>query len=426
VAAPADPTAAGRRSTFSRTHQADWLVLNLNHNMLISLGAFDRFNFGDLMFPHVLDEVARDTATGPVLHYALRDADMTRYGGVRPLATTGRHAVPFNVHAASGLAVILGGGEILGATWGAAAASLLPVPLDLALLAVRQLISCRLFDAIGKLGMRGQWPTPYLPDPDTAEQCVLVANAIGASSLDTLDHDTRESVLQTLRMAQYVSVRDATGRALLEREGIPATLAPDSVAILARMYRPTRPPADSTLVFQCSSTWIRSRMRSTVDALTTLSRQFARISFLPIGLAGGHDDQQALRIIRRCLPPAVRSRVDFVVPATVWDIAETIAGGSLFVGTSLHGNIAAMAYAVPSVGLEGVRKLSAYLATWGDGLTPIDVGPVGMQDAVQRALGGDPRRYAARAERLADESWANTRRVLRCAAGLPGWREDPT
>ncbi len=42
-----------------------------------------------------------------------------------------------------------------------------------------------------------------------------------------------------------------------------------------------------------------------------------------------------------------------------------IADARLFAGTSLHGNIAAMAYGVPHLGLTSrVPKLAAYLATW--------------------------------------------------------------
>lgn len=412
----------GKRRLARNAHW-EWLVPRLSNEEIVCVGAFDRFNFGDLLFPLVLDHVARAMHMPPLAHYALRSADMTQYGGIQPQAITGPQARPIEMGRADGFGLVLGGGEILGATWGAAATSLLPVPLDFGLLAVRHLISHRLFDRIGKAGLRGKWPTPYVPDLDIAHRCTLVANAIGASSLLTLNPKAREAVVAALKAARYVSVRDTRGRQLLRREGIESTLAPDSVAILAKIHYPTSATADGTLVFQCSRAWLRSRLRPTLDAIVALSRHFSRILLLPIGLAGGHDDRQALRIIRRAAKSMTRLRIDLAEVVSVWDIADAIAQSSAFVGTSLHGNIAAMAHGVPSVGLEGVRKLDSYIDTWGEGLTPFAISPTEVYDAVLFALASDHCRRVERASSHAELSWKNSTRVLRCAAGYSDWRD---
>ena len=69
-----------------------------------------------------------------------------------------------------------------------------------------------------------------------------------------------------------------------------------------------------------------------------------------------HDDHEALKAVQaklRC--PSVYFDAD---------IMYLIANAKAYIGTSLHGAITSMSYAVPHVGLV-VEKLDAYLATWG-------------------------------------------------------------
>ena len=54
--------------------------------------------------------------------------------------------------------------------------------------------------------------------------------------------------------------------------------------------------------------------------------------------------------------------------ANIYDIMYAISCSGLFIGTSLHGNITAMSYAVPHLGLSNIPKLDQYLKYW-------DVGP---------------------------------------------------
>jgi hypothetical protein len=382
----------------------------------ISIGAYDRFNYGDLLFPIVLDYVADQMSLPRPRHFSVTDADMTRFGGEETGALVGRRSAVDRALRSDGLGVILGGGEVLGATWGQAAVSLLPFPLDLTLLGVRKFVSQRLFDSIGKTGLGGSWPTPYVPSGAAGALNVLVTNAIGASSLELLDGRTKAAVVAPLSSAVFVSVRDAKGRELLAREGVPSALAPDSVAILGRIRPPGLRAKEGVLAFQCSRAWLRSRKKATADALAELSTDFSSIRLLPIGLAGGHADQSALQALRLELKSRKINNVELVDVSTLWDVADAIAESDVFVGTSLHGSITAMAYGIPSVALEGIRKLDAYLDTWGGGLSPFAVGTSAIRDAVAVSLrqGG---MLADRAGELDRLSWANSERVLNAATG---------
>lgn len=388
----------------------------VNLGQTISIGAYDRFNYGDLLFPVVLDYVADRMSLPRPRHFSVTDSDMTRFGGEQTGALVGRDSVLDQALRTGHPGVILGGGEVLGATWGQAAASLLPFPLDLTLLGIRKFVSQRLFDSIGKAGLRGSWPTPYVPSEPVAARNLLVTNAIGASSLELLDATTKSAVVAPLLSAAFVSVRDSKGQALLAREGVSSVLAPDSVAILGRI-RPSRPRTrEGVLTFQCSRAWLRSRRAATARSLAALSGGFSTIRLLPIGLAGGHADQRALQTLRQDLVSLKVANVELVDVSRVWDVADAIAESDVFVGTSLHGSITAMAYGVPSVGLEGIRKLDAYIDTWGRGLTPFSVAAGALGDAVARSLAhGDT--LVDRAAELDRLSWANSERVLSAAVG---------
>ena len=82
--------------------------------------------------------------------------------------------------------------------------------------------------------------------------------------------------------------------------------------------------------------------------------------FCPIGKALDHDDHEALHGLGKL----VKSPFTYFDADTIWDIMYLIANSKCYIGTSLHGAITAMSYAVPHVGLK-VEKLSAYLGTWG-------------------------------------------------------------
>ena len=85
------------------------------------------------------------------------------------------------------------------------------------------------------------------------------------------------------------------------------------------------------------------------------------IVLLPIGTASGHEDQIPLGQINTMLDVAVEIHSE----ANIYDIMALIANARVFAGTSLHGNITAMSFSVPYIGLtDKVPKLEAYLRTW--------------------------------------------------------------
>jgi hypothetical protein len=83
---------------------------------------------------------------------------------------------------------------------------------------------------------------------------------------------------------------------------------------------------------------------------------------LPVGRARYHEDPAPLaRLAKTIRTPAVYAGTSI----TIYDIMYLIARARAFVGTSLHGHITALSYAVPHLGLtESIPKLTSFLETW--------------------------------------------------------------
>lgn len=374
---------------------------------VVSVGAYDRFNYGDLLFPLMLDYAAVIEGADRIGHLAVVDADMRADGGV-PVSSV-RAAERARRQPWDG--VILGGGELLSATWSQALINLAPYPMDFALRACRKVLGERLVGQTARRILRGTWPSPYVPSASLARSSNIAVNAVGASSVENLSASSLRDVLATLDASKFVSVRDRVGLAALARHGIRAELAPDSVAILGRVWPRDSGATQRTVVFQCSHQWLWDS-EDVVPALVEIARGFDRLVLLPIGLAGGHGDQLALKQIARRLR-AKGIECDFRVNGLrVEGIAQTIAQADLFIGSSLHGAITAMAYGVPHVALNNVSKLTAYVDTWGEGLTPFAVAANDLVAASHTATRVSTERLAERAQALSEKSWLNTQRVL--------------
>jgi polysaccharide pyruvyl transferase len=380
--------------------------------IVASFGAYDRFNYGDLLFPWVLNAAADALGYPPLKHASLRRWD----GGEVPLESI---TEILGTNSMAPRSLVLGGGEICGATWGSAAASVLPIPADLALLLLRR-VSPTMFNLAGKALLGGKWANPYIPDAAHLPETALVANSIGASSLAQVADPIRGAALAALSRAAYLSVRDRRGQTVLAQAGVHAVLAPDSVAALSRLYRPQTADGASRLVVQASRAWLRHNGEMLARTILAVANRFDSILLLPIGLAGGHGDLHGLTRLQRRLGRLGLRAVSVMEPGSVWQIADQIANARVFVGTSLHGAITSLAYATPFVPLHGISKLDAYLETWATDSRRHAMHPGAVDGAIRAALGSSQDEREVLGEALAVDSWRNMERVLRVAYRAQG------
>jgi len=302
----------------------------------VFFGAFDRHNLGDILLAHM---AAAEIGDGAFAGLAARD--LTAWGGQR-VSPLDSFTTP--------LTLIHVGGELLDCD-AAQAAYMLDEP-------------------------RPHWRrlAPYvvarheLPPGSQVE-----FRAVGGVELGERDEAFRDEVVAALREARSVSVRDRTTQALLSATGIDATLVPDPVTRLDKLFgariRARIPCSDPYLAVQFAA-------ECGDDAtLAAFARGLERIG-LPVvlfraGAAPWHDALEPYRRLaaRSALPMQVFEALD------VWDICALIAGSSSYIGTSLHGRLVAESFGVPALSLErkagAAKKLRAYLATWSPEQAPL-------------------------------------------------------
>jgi len=380
---------------------------------LILFGAFDRHNVGDLLLPHI----AAALLPGRELIFAgLAARDLRAHGGhaVRALS---------EVRAALGtqpVDLLHVGGEILTTTAWQAAVMLLPPEEVQAMLAYLQGQPQEQAAWVQRMtGSAGQ--TPYVADRThwPALQRVLYAG-VGGVQLAQSEPALRAKVLAKLRTANAVGVRDMQTQHTLQAAGIATTLLPDPAVLVAELFgeRIAQHGAQGEaaplrlafphgfLAVQCSAEFGDD---ATLDTLATQLKQVAAANGLGLlllraGAAPWHDDLGVLQRLAARLPPAT---VRVAESLNIWDICALIAHSRGYCGSSLHGRIVAMAYALPRINLrppaspQQAAKQAAFAATWDDANVPATVDVQQLAGAMQQALALPSRALQDTADRLA-------------------------
>ncbi|KIF79836.1 polysaccharide pyruvyl transferase family protein [Noviherbaspirillum autotrophicum] len=378
---------------------------------VLLFGAFDRHNFGDLLFPHV---AAALLVRKKLIFAGLRQRDLRRFGGHRV------QALPQLVRQWKNrpLHIIHAGGELL--TCDAWQAAVMLLPPDQAQETVMR------FAARPEQGR--EWACRMLGLSDLAPYVVsrdlfpgagkVICNAVGGMDLDVRNPALQDEVRAKLRAADWIGVRDGRTQALLSAAGIAARLMPDPAVMVAELFgdtigarwrqgevaRVSNAFPEGYVAVQFSNDFGDDRTLAAIaaqlDGLALSSGQ--GIVFFRAGAAPWHDDVDAYRrIVTRLRAPSV-----IFNSLHLWDICALIAGSRVYAGSSLHGRIVAMAYAVPRVSLRypaqagQLAKPEAFAAAW-DPALPAAVEVHDIAHGIEQALAADPAQLRDTARHLA-------------------------
>jgi len=232
-----------------------------------------------------------------------------------------------------------------------------------------------------------------------------------------------------------VAVRDAkTQRLLADLFAIDAQLVPDTGFALRRVLgeeiaaAAEREPAKAVralrpyMVVQASSAALAAiGLAGAADRVVeTAERIDAAVVLQAGGTAFGHDRlselatlAEAIRMRRPGLRVHVQRERHFLVQAAV------IAGAAVWVGTSLHGRIAAISMRVPAVSLKN-PKVKATVETWESELLPYEVAWDGLGEAVAAATAIPSAALEGLAARLEEKVVSGLERVRALAAAKAG------
>ncbi|WP_238376491.1 polysaccharide pyruvyl transferase family protein [Thiobacillus denitrificans] len=358
----------------------------------VLFGAFDRHNFGDLLFPHLLAALLPDQR---FVFRGLAARDLRRFGGhrVRPLASGSPHLVHV-------------GGELLTCSAWQAAVMLRDAgetdalvarydahPADAAKWAADQLGTTRTMPYVAGRAL-------------LAPKGKLIFNAVGGVEWHALTPGQREEVKNALEAADWLSVRDHVTQDALRRDGVVATLCPDPAVMLrqcfgARLEARARGGAVRAVRAAFPQGYLACQFsgdfadEASLDALAGGLGDAAATSGLGIvlfraGAAPWHDDLALYEKVRARLPPG-RGRL--FTSLHVWDICALIAASRGTIASSLHARIAALAFALPRVSLRKPQadsgqpdKVAAFAETWEPEGLPHGVVPAEIGTATARAL----------------------------------------
>ena len=369
----------------------------------VIFGAFDRHNFGDLLIAQV---VARMLPHCERLFAGLAARNSHDDGGPRTVALS--HIVAFARGRA--VTVIHAGGELLTCNaWEAAVMLASPQRVPALIAAEGEWLRNGRAWAQKHVGVASLAPYALsksaLPGVRVKH---LSFNAVGGVDLDARNAQLAADVLTALHSADTVSVRDCQTHALLAQRGIETRLMPDPGSMTAVLFGTTirRHAARLALrevrqAFPHGYAAVQFSADFGDDAtLDTLATQFERVAqphglgivLFRAGAAPWHDD---LAVYERLADRLRAGRVRVFASLNVWDICALIAGSRIYCGTSLHGRIVAMAYALPRINIshpdhsfEG-SKQAAYVRTWEAASLAGVVHPANLADAVANALATD-------------------------------------
>lgn len=342
------------------------------------VGAFDRFNYGDLLFPLVATEQIRahdrDVA---VQTFGAAASDLTRFGALK---TGSIRALRQPGTLKNGDVVLFAGGGTLGADWALTIENLMHPVAGPLFYSLNRLLGRPRMVELSRLYGGGSSRFTWIAAPRDFNVPVRVAyNAVGGSQIGKLTEAGRNEIFRTLEKATYLSVRDAETKRLLAsvEHSVSVGLAPDSATLISDLFPVDRLTAIAcpAVVDQCNeepyiclhanSTFIAKYEEQIVALANEASaRTGLRIVLLPIGRYVGLDDRVGLtRLSSRIKASSFLLRDEI----SIFEIMLLIARASCFLGTSLHGNITAQSFQVPALALSGDtrNKVDHYLETWG-------------------------------------------------------------
>lgn len=341
---------------------------------VVLYGAYDRYNYGDNLMPIVFHDYTKKFRPEKYedinfIFASITDSDLSSYHSPKTTAIKDIYDT-----LVGGDAIIAVGGEILCAS---NSTLFLHMPRnkkfnDILTKMNTMPVLRKLVQAAARTLNPTPWDFPYLVDKSKLSEGVKVIYNTPGGSLNGLGQNKRNELANRLSTADYVSVRDT--RTLENLQCIDdVALAPDSVHIISELYDDefieSKVAAEvveklnyNFICFQAAPEKVSASHDDIVQFIRKLSdNNNQKVVLLPIGYASGHDDLYLLEKVHSALP----EHTDLLYDLNVWEIMYAIKKSNLYIGTSLHGAITALAFGVPHFGLnKSIYKLDGFLSDW--------------------------------------------------------------
>lgn len=346
------------------------------------IGAIDRFNYGDLLFPIILENEILSNHSDPdnvnIQFFGLVDSFMENNGGKN---TKSIDKFYNGLETEKDVTVIVAGGEVLTPSWEILLTYLnkpFRILYDFLMRFYRYFkfrpISVFLNIMARKI-VKGKTKYPFVIESKRfASDFKIIYNAVGGHNLvDIKNVETAERIDKY----NYFAVRDKKTFAFFESKKVEnVKLVPDCAVLLSDHYPldalktkissslidKLEKYKDGYVVFQVAYFKYLKNKEEILRLVASLSEKYGfSILLCPIGTALGHEDHKAAKEIDEIS----KAQTYVLNSENVWDIMYSIASSKLFIGTSLHGTITSMSYQVPYICVDKQQyKLQAYINSW--------------------------------------------------------------
>lgn len=343
-------------------------------NKILIIGAFDRFNYGDLLFPIIIEQQLKTYhQTLDIAYFGIIESDLRNLGG-KPTEDIQAFYEACN-QGDKRANIIVAGGEAIGVTWNSLLAALRKnyKPIRRYEHHLEKFIN---LNKLAKNILKGQTDLPFVFNKEDFNKVDYVLfNSLGGSEIPDKIFRQVPKLKHKLQQVDYFSVRDLITQKRLDDKGISTLLYPDSAILMSKFYTIAvledlvsdgvrsyvQNKKGKYVFFQINRNHAKHNEAKIAAKLNEIYEQMGIDCCLcPIGKAANHNDDEALKVIH----PLLEGRGTLFDEVNIWDIMYLIANAQCYIGTSLHGAITAMSYAVPYVGIN-VKKLDSYLHTWG-------------------------------------------------------------
>jgi polysaccharide pyruvyl transferase WcaK-like protein len=342
------------------------------------IGAFDRHNYGDILFAMVHSQFVRAQLgqDKKVEIVSVSSSDMSECGGFKTLALK----TVLQRTLSNQDRIVLCGGDILSADWMLMFAHLAPSVFIKPARVARKLLGITKTNAVLKRLMGEENEFPYIVSASHTDAPIYYTS-VGGAGFPAGESRHFDKVVEQLRSAAVVSVRDTSIFDRLSSAGLDVQCTPDTALVMSDFYPPNmlaeRPWAahvrtsngfdfDRYYSFQGAKRLIKGAL----DSLETeIKNVFEKTGFapllVPIGRAPDHEDHIPLELLYQRLTTA-GVPCGLLDSEHVLDIMAALAFAKTYVGTSLHGAITTYSFGKrPCALFSGqVKKLEDFLSTW--------------------------------------------------------------
>lgn len=337
------------------------------------VGAVDRNNYGDLLFPIILKEwLSSRNKDLDFKNYGVVSSDLSKIGAMPSEKIS-------DIESDVPDALIVVGGATLNSAWKFTHLHLLENAKEILFYRILyKLIGKRNAERVSAKIIQGKSRYPWIFSKQEYKlgNCQIIYNTVSGTDFSYFSEKEQYKIASYLAQADYLSVRDPLTKMNLQNLNIEKVhMAPDSAIIMSDIfpknklnemvsteYQIFEKENDSKkyLVFQIGKKYATDEKKIAEQICQYCQERKLSLILLPIGRAGMHEDHIPLRkIYEYC-----KNEVEVFLPKnnTIFDTMSYIANAEIFLGTSLHGNITAISYGVKTVGLDSrVKKLKFFL-----------------------------------------------------------------